>query len=66
VCSPISIPEGIKECELTVVFFPILTFDWISTKGPIFTLSPNSQPYKFTGSTIETFSPNFTFLIPLI
>jgi hypothetical protein len=61
---PIVIPEQMNECELTIEFSPIVTSFCISTNGPIFTLLPITQPYKLTGSTIDTFSPSLIFLIP--
>ena len=63
---PIVIPEQMKECELIIEFSPIVTSFCISTNGPIFTLLPIVHPYKFAGSTIETFSPSLIFLIPYI
>ena len=39
---------------------PIRAPFWISTKLPIFTSSPISQPYKFVNANILTRSPSFT------
>ena len=61
--SPIFTFEQINVWLWILVFFPIFTLSCISTKGPIKQLSSISHPYRFTGSIIVTFFPNFTFLI---
>ena len=44
--SSIVTPSQIKVWLEILQFFPILEFFWISTKAPIFVLSPISQPYR--------------------
>src|SRR5947208_4082999 len=62
--SPIVTNSQMKECDWIRHRLPIFTPFCISTNGPTKVPSPIVHPYRLTGCTTVTFSPNVTSTIP--
>src|SRR5688572_13347824 len=53
-------PSQTNEWLDILQFFPTVAFFWISTKAPIFVLSPMVHPYRLINFPSLTFSPSRT------